>query len=136
MNFFNLSKQIKPKYVDFFYIQKFINNNDNNILINTLPLNEQDCLIKKTLTPEKEVIEIQMLQDNYEYNKQIIIYGKNSIDESVDKKYNQLINLKFDNVCIYRGGMFEWSLLQDIYGESEFLTTKKIMDPLKWSIIV
>ena len=57
------------------------------------------------------------------------------ISGSGDEKYDQLINLGFNNVFIYRGGMFEWSLLQDIYGVNDFLTTTKIIDPLKWSVI-
>jgi hypothetical protein len=40
--------------------------------------------------------------------------------------------LGFENVYIYRGGMFEWLLLQDIYGFDEFQTTSKITDLLKY----
>jgi enhancing lycopene biosynthesis protein 2 len=33
---------------------------------------------------------------------------------------------------VYTGGLFEWLLLQDIYGTQEFLTTKKELDLLKF----
>ena len=33
---------------------------------------------------------------------------------------------------IYTGGLFEWLMLQDIYGDKEFLTTKKELDILKF----
>ncbi len=137
MNFFNLKTEIKKKYVDIFSLKRYINNNDIDILddillINTLPLNKQDCLIMKTLTAENEIIEIQKLQDNYIYNKKIIVYGMNCIDNTVDNKYEQLLNLGFNETYIYKGGMFEWVLLQDIYGEEYFRTTMKILDPLEW----
>ena len=62
----------------------------------------------------------------------IIVYGKNSNDEKIYKKYNQLVSLGFYNVYIYIGGLFEWLLLQDIYGETDFPTTKKELDILKY----
>ena len=57
---------------------------------------------------------------------------KNSNDEKVYNKYNQLSSLGFYNVFIYTGGLFEWLMLQDIYGENEFPTTKKELDILKY----
>ena len=36
------------------------------------------------------------------------------------------------NIYIYCGGLFEWVLLQDIYGEEEFPTTKKELDIIKY----
>jgi hypothetical protein len=38
----------------------------------------------------------------------------------------------FPEVYVYSGGLFEWMLLQDIYGQDEFPTTKKVLDILKW----
>ena len=62
----------------------------------------------------------------------IIIYGKNCNDENVNKKYQQLLSLGFYNIFVYFGGMFEWLLLQDIYGKDLFPTTKKELDLLKY----
>jgi hypothetical protein len=62
----------------------------------------------------------------------IIIYGRNSNDDNIYKKLSQLTSLGFYNVYVYVGGMFEWMLLQDIYTNVEFPTTKKELDILKF----
>jgi hypothetical protein len=62
----------------------------------------------------------------------IVIYGENCIDNKVISKYNQLYKLGFTNLYVYIGGLFEWLLLQDIYGDDEFPTTSKIIDILKY----
>ena len=95
---------------------------NNFILINTLNENNQRCLIQKTIHFEKEEEIINDLLTN-NININIIIYGENCQDESPNKKYDQLRNLGFTNVFIYRGGLFEWLLLQDIYGFELFETT-------------
>ena len=56
----------------------------------------------------------------------------NCNDEKIYSKYNQLQSLGFYNVYIYTGGLFEWLMLQDIYSEKEFPTTKKELDILKY----
>lgn len=74
------------------------------------------------------------LLNNYDLNsKKIIVYGKNTTDDSAEKKYKQLSGLGFGEIYIYSGGMFEWMLLQDIYGADEFPTTKKVLDILRFS---
>lgn len=65
-------------------------------------------------------------------NHSIIIYGKNTNDMKVYEKYNQLIQLGFSNVSVYIGGLFEWMLLQDIYGDENFPTTTNELDILKF----
>ena len=42
------------------------------------------------------------------------------------------MQLGFKNIYVYPGGMFEWLLLQDIYGDDLFQTTSKIQDILKY----
>ena len=104
------------------------------IIINTLSLAEQDCLIKGTLDVNKELEIINnLIITNKKVN--IIIYGKNSCDQTIIKKYEQLKSLGFENVFIYMGGIFEWMLLQDIYGDDNFPTTKKNLDILKYKPI-
>jgi hypothetical protein len=65
-------------------------------------------------------------------NIHIIIYGKNANDESIFKKYEQLLTLGCNSVFVYTGGLFEWLLLQDIYGKDEFPTTSDELDILKY----
>ena len=61
-----------------------------------------------------------------------MVYGKNSNDDKIFKKYEQLIGLGFSSVYVYTGGMFEWLLLQDIYGKEEFPTKGNELDILKF----
>jgi hypothetical protein len=71
---------------------------------------------------------INNLLKNSNKSVKIIVYGKNCNDEKIYVKYNQLNSLGFYNVYIYTGGLFEWLLLQDIYGATEFPTTKKELE--------
>ena len=106
-------------------------NNSNYLLINTLPNHEQNCLIYKTIhfASEEQIIN-DLVNNNKSHN--IIIYGKNCNDDSVYKKYNQFIDLGFTNVYLYLGGLFEWLLLQDIYGKDMFKTTSNELDIIKY----
>lgn len=118
--------------VNFEDIQYTIKNPETNILINTLNDNEQECLILNTIKASNEEAIINQLLKNGNKSVKIIIYGKNSNDEKIYKKYNQLQSLGFYNIYLYVGGMFEWLLLQDIYGTELFKTTTKTIDLLKF----
>uniref|UniRef100_A0A6C0D2C4 Rhodanese domain-containing protein n=1 Tax=viral metagenome TaxID=1070528 RepID=A0A6C0D2C4_9ZZZZ len=103
------------------------------ILINTLPLTRQDCLIKGTL---KAFIEVEymnkLLKTNK--NKEIIVYGIHHTDTSVIQKYNQLKKLGFTNVHIYFGGMYEWLLLQEVFDTTNFQTDGMIKNIVDYKI--
>ena len=118
--------------INFEDIQFLLNGSEKYILINTLMENEQDCLLPNTISPEKEIAIINNLIRNGSKKIKIVIYGKNCNDDKIYKKYNQLQTLGFFNSYVYTGGIFEWLLLQDIYGEKEFPTTKKELDILKF----
>lgn len=125
--------QTSYKKINFEEVQYAIKNINQYILINTLPSTEQDCLIKHTLSYDQEESTINELLTNYDFTKKkIIVYGKNSNDETAEKKYSQLRTLGFSEIFLYTGGLFEWMLLQDIYGNTEFPTTKKVLDLLKY----
>jgi len=96
-------------------------------LINTLAITEQDCLISNTLPAqlEESVINELISRNKKQY---IIIYGKNTNDPKLAEKYDQLTKLGFSNLYVYPGGLFEWLLLQDIYGGDNFPTTSKPKD--------
>ena len=114
-------------------VQFAIQHNDQFILINTLPLNEQTCLIKKTVPYQEEETIINSLLIKYGLaEKKIIIYGRHNMDETAITKYDQLTNLGFQTVYLYVGGLFEWLTLQDIYGKDEFPTTTYTLDLLKY----
>jgi hypothetical protein len=105
--------------------------NDNTIIINTLAQTNQVCLIKGTISIDDE-IKILNNQLNTDKNTNIVIYGLNACDNTIIKKYEQLLGLGFYNVFVYPGGLFEWLLLQDIYGFKAFPTTRKENDLLKY----
>ena len=118
----------KINFEDIQYAQK---QGSQYIIINTLPLNEQSCLIQGSINSSEEESTINsLLSTNKSVN--IIIYGKNSNDETIYKKVNQLLELGFSTIYLYVGGMFEWLLMQDIYGKDLFPTMGKEIDILKF----
>ena len=129
-SFFNNYETLNK--INYENIQELIKNSDNNYIINTLENNLQDVLIPKTINYYEEENIINSLISNYNFNKVIIIYGKNSSDETIIKKYMQLKKYGFINIYIYSGGMFEWLLLQDIYGKDLFPTKGYTLDILRY----
>jgi len=119
------------KKINFEDMQTAIKNPEIYLIINTLPSAEQQCLIVNTVSVnDEEIIINKFLKENK--NIIIIVYGKNSNDDSTNKKYQQLLSLGFYNIFVYTGGLFEWLSLQDIYGKELFPTTKKELDILKY----
>lgn len=117
--------------INFEDMQNVCKNNEIYLLINTLPETEQGCLINGTINAQQEESLInKYLRTNR--GVQIIIYGRNCNDDLVYNKYQQLVQLGFQNVYIYCGGLFEWLLLQDIYGFDEFPTSIRQLDFLKY----
>ena len=120
-----ISKIKRMSFEDIQELQKF----ENYILINTMPVSEQGCLIKGTVSINDEVTKVERIKLT---GGSIVIYGKNGNDISIYNKYSQLIKLGYRNVYLYIGGIFEWLCLQDIYGYENFPTTKKELDILKY----
>ena len=117
--------------INFEDIQTAVKNPEIYLIINTLPLNEQNCLILNTMcADQEETIINKYMKENKSIR--IIVYGRNCNDDSVTKKYQQLLSIGFYNVFVYQGGMFEWLMLQDIYGDDLFPTNKKEIDFLKF----
>ena len=117
--------------INFEDMQLSYKNPEISLLINTLPLSEQLCLIPNTVFAQDEE---DMINKYLKINKniRIIIYGRNCNDETIYKKHSQLISLGFNNIYVYLGGIFEWLMLQDIYSTDEFPTTTKQLDILKY----
>ena len=114
----------KVSFEDMQHAQK----NENTIIINTLPEQEQSVLIYKTVSISSEISQVE---NAIKLKNNIIIYGKHSNDESIYVKYNQISKLG-GLAYIYIGGLFEWLLLQDVYGHELFKTTSKTLDILKF----
>ena len=116
----------KIGFEDMKYVIK--NKKKTYVMINTLAVTEQECLIPGTVSVKDEEA---FINRHLNKNISIIIYGKNANDDSIFKKYEQLLKLGFNSVFVYTGGIFEWLLLQDIYGKDEFPTTSEELDILK-----
>ena len=129
INFF-MGNKMSIRKVGFEDIQFVIKHKKRNyILINTLTITDQNCLIPDTIAIKDEEA---IINKHLNKNIHIIIYGKNANDESIFKKYEQLLTLGCSSVFVYTGGLFEWLLLQDIYGKEEFPTTSDELDILKY----
>ena len=119
-------------HLNFEDVQSIINTGGNGgnkynkcVLINTLSSEFQKCVIRGTIPAneeERRINDIISGSDGTGDAVAIVVYGKNATDASVYKKYEQLIKHGIANVRIYVGGMFEWLLLQDIYGQELFPT--------------
>ena len=91
----NTSSSKKINFEDVQYAIK----NKEYIIINTLPSTNQYCLIFNTINcNEEEAIINNLLKSNNLAS--IIVYGKNSNDETIFKKINQLTDLGFTNVYL------------------------------------
>ena len=102
---------------------------NGQLIINTLPIKEQEKLISKTVPCE---MEIQAVERAIRLKEPIVIYGRHCNDETIYLKYEQIKKLG-GKVYLYVGGLFEWLLLEDIYGSEHFQTTgSKMADLLKY----
>lgn len=125
----------KIQKVNFENIQYAIKHPTEYLLINTLSMGDQDCLILGTISAYQEENIINEIITRVDIpDKHVIIYGRNSSDSSPEIKYKQLCKLGIPEISIYSGGLFEWLLLQDIYGNKAFptTTTKKNADLLRY----
>jgi hypothetical protein len=125
---FELFKKSKYEKVGFEDIKKVMNFK-SHLIINTLNSQEQTVLIKGTVDINDEENMINEILSNYMVpDKPVIIYGKNCCDDSVETKFEQIQNLGIKEVYIYYGGLFEWLLLNELYGNEEFplLTTYEV----------
>lgn len=142
INIMDVFRGSSMKIVNFQDVQTIMNDaktltnkkQSNYLLINVLSPEEQACLIENTLCIGAEEETINEFVENYNTHLvKIILYGKNCGDYSIlEKKNKQLVSLGFDTF-VYLGGLFEWLLLQDIYGCENFPTSKRILDILTFS---
>ena len=127
----NTNSILNVKKYNFEDIQLARQSNGNVIIINTLDENLQECIIPGTTNINDEVAVLNQ-QLNKDKTVSIVVYGKNHNDEKIISKYKQLVSLGFSNIFIYPGGIFEWLLLQEIYGDDNFPTSIKEIDILKY----
>jgi len=132
ISFILMGGSLSINKINFEDVQSVLNTGDT-IIISTLPLERQDCLLSGTLTASEEVTVLnKYLSLGNQNGLRIVIYGENSCDDTLLEKCNQLIKLGFSDINVYVGGLFEWLLLQDIYGTDVFPTTSLERDLLKF----
>jgi len=93
---------------------------------------DQGCLIHNSLPAAEEETVVNSLLQNRQTSVNMVVYGKNANDMTAYTKHQQLLKMGFSRCYLYPGGLFEWLLLQDIYGPEEFPTTSKELDILKY----
>jgi len=121
------------KKVDYEDMIHAIQNPSAFLIVNTLPIGEQSVLIKGTLPYIDEESTINGILANYTMDQiSIVVYGKNANDENAEKKCRQIQKLGFRHVFLYGGGLFEWLLLRDIFGDVNFPTIGKPDNFLKY----
>ena len=128
-----MGNQVSNNYrINFEDVQHALAHTSGHLLINTLAETEQSCLIKNTIHAQQEEGVINHHLQTRSTRVPIVIYGRHANDIQVMQKHEQLLKMGFSRVYIYNGGMFEWLLLQDIYGADEFPTTSSEIDILKY----
>jgi hypothetical protein len=100
-----------------------LQSSQHHVFIHTLSGTEQGVLIEGTLLAEEEEEWMERyLAGEMKEEYTFVVYGKNTCDQGPHKKRNQLRSLGISRVYVYVGGLFEWLLLQDIYGKKSFPT--------------
>lgn len=103
------------------------------ILLNTLPETNQSCLIAGTIECADEEARLNaVIQEGTMRNLEIIVYGMHACDPTPETKCAQLRALGFSRVSIYPGGLFEYLLLQDVFGATTFPTRGRELDLLRY----
>ena len=103
--------------------------NASYLIINVLNDTEQDVLIQGTVPCTEEVVQVEKA---IQEKRVIIIYGRNNHDDKVWIKHAQLKKLG-GKAKVYVGGLFEWILLQELYGNERFPLTSYKFDPYQYS---
>jgi hypothetical protein len=121
----------KTYKIGFEEMHKAIRSPRQYCIIHTMAINDQECLVLNTVRAEEEEKRMEAILEKPAGIK-VVVYGRNNVDETVEKKYRQLVGLGLSEVYVYVGGMFEWVLLQELYGEDNFPTAGKCRDLLKY----
>jgi hypothetical protein len=125
------AQQQHTTQINFEDMQTILEKPDLYLTINTLAPNEQQCLLPNTISILEEELAINQYLKT-DKSIRIVVYGRNCNDDTAQAKCQQLSSLGFSHIFWYVGGLFEWMLLQDIYGKDLFPTTKHELDILKY----
>ncbi len=112
----SVPKVVGPNYIT--------DNNAKVILLATPQVDAKMWCIDGTLTPEMEEREINRIIQKYSSSgkapeEKIVYYGLNSVDRSPDEQTAKLASHGIE-ASVYRGGMFEWLLLREVFGADNY----------------
>jgi 3-mercaptopyruvate sulfurtransferase SseA len=74
------------------------------------------------LAKEEEAFMERYLAGELQQEYTFVVYGRHTCDAAPYRKQAQLRSLGISRVYVYAGGLFEWLLLQDVYGSEAFPT--------------
>jgi rhodanese-related sulfurtransferase len=128
-----MGNHLAARKLSFEDVQQFLQTPaDSFLLIHTLPEAEQHCLIMHTADARQEVERVNQLLEQRRFRTPVVVYGAHCNDDRVWVKQRQLSALGFERVFAYPGGLFEWMLLQDVFGADHFPTTRAELQLLKY----
>ncbi len=130
------TSQSSINYANYCDIQNAVRS--GKTVVHIMDVSDETILIKGTLTAYQEVEKINLWISNGAFDNEIYIYGYSNADfNKLLQRHKQLLGLGFHKVYIYFGGMFEWLLLRDVYGATEFpldgLIKGAMVDILKYN---
>ena len=97
----------------------------NVVLLNTLERREQTCLIRGTVHADDEEQTMNTMltsTDTLVTDRLVVVYGRHNLDPKPVEKAKMLRTLGLTRLLVYRGGLFEWLLLQEVFGPEQFPT--------------
>jgi len=116
-----------------------------SLILSTMITQRGSPFILGTLSKQLEEVTLSAMLRTKRFNIPILVYGHNSFDKTVETMCNILLNRGFTHVFVYIGGMFEWLLLNKLYGNNacpikctccNTPTCWAKPDPLKFSPVV
>ena len=115
----NAPAVVGPNYIS--------DNTTGVILLATPDVDSKGWRIAGTLSPQTEEREINRVIQAYNASgkppkEKIVYYGLNAVDKSPDEQVAKLAGHGIA-ASVYRGGVFEWLLLREVFGAESYAVT-------------
>lgn len=107
----------------------------NVVLLNTMARGDQACLIRGTLHADDEESAMNAMltsTDPLVTDRWVVVYGRHTLDPKPMEKARTLRLMGLSRLLVYRGGLFEWLLLQEVFGQDQFPTQGACPDLLAY----
>ena len=103
------------------------------VLLNTMERANQACLIRGTVHADDEETTMNAMltsTDPSVTDRLVVVYGRHYLDPKPMEKARALRVMGLSRLLVYRGGLFEWLLLQEVFGHDQFPTQGACTDLL------